>query len=133
MGSSDKKEITMNVFKKRFHNSLRVFTILSLGIATSAMARTLTTYTQNKTSQSWKSLECVGSSCKSFLLTQAPIIKEIPEISSGTATLSAFFVDVSTTTAPVSCHASYNVNISTLAVVSVDQSSSTYHCSILLR
>jgi hypothetical protein len=107
--------------------------VLAFGtLVGNAIAKSLNVETLNKTNNSWNATECI-SGCVAFTLHAAPVFKQIPEPSSGTATLAAYFVDVSTNAPPVMCHQSYNVLTSSLATVSVLSSSQTAHCTINIQ
>lgn len=120
----------MNQFKKWRTAVSAIFLVLGLGVITHAVASSLHVTTANNTSKTWNAKECVDSSCKSFVLASTPVTKLIPQPSSGTATLSGFFTDVSSGTIPVSCSRNYTVGTTTTAFVSVNQSSNTFNCSI---
>src|SRR3981081_3650422 len=83
--------------------------VLSLAIATSAIAKSLKVITTNETNQKWNAKECVKTTCKSFVLNHAQVSKLIPEPSSGTAYVVAYFTDVSTVSAPISCSKGYTI------------------------
>ncbi|HVO33561.1 MAG TPA: hypothetical protein VMU17_06570 [Elusimicrobiota bacterium] len=106
-------------------------TVFSLALATDATAKSLEVLTFNWTGKTAKSEECVNRDCAKFLLSQTPVEKLIPEPSSGTARLQAFFVEGSTgTSQPAACQMNYDVNTTTLAYVNVYGTPTSLTCDI---
>jgi hypothetical protein len=109
------------------------FFLVSLGLATTAMAKSLRAITTNETNKRWNVKECVNSKeCKSFTLGKAAVSKLIPEPSSGTAAFTAFFMEISTPSVQIGCEKDYNVNTSSVVYVNVVQSSASFNCSIIV-
>jgi hypothetical protein len=109
--------------------SIRVsLMLLSLGIATGAVARSLPIETKNSTPLKWNAQECVGTTCVKFPLDTDPVFKRIPQPASNTVYLGAFFVNVDTAIPPVACSEVYTVRTASTALVTVQKSSGTYTC-----
>ena len=104
----------------------------SLALAGNVIATSLNVETINHTTKTFSARECI-SGCANFTLGASPVFELIPQPSSGTATLSAFFVDTSSSSLPVSCSKNYNVATASAAVVNVRSSSGTIHCAINIQ
>jgi hypothetical protein len=110
-----------------------VLLLASLALTTNAIAKTLNVNTINHTVKAWKVKECINNKhCVNFRLVDREVMNFIIEPSSGSATVEAQFVEISTPAYHPTCQSKYNVNKKTKATVTVS-GSGPFICSIAMQ
>ncbi len=104
--------------------------VVSFVVSSNAAVKSLNVTTNNHTYRKYSAAEGTSGPFVNFTLPpMGSVTNAIPEPSSGTTTLSAYFTPVSSGT-QFNCQAAYNVNTTSAAVVTVQNSSGTLNCKI---